>query len=126
MTGRASFNVRHMPGRGMCSHVTVENVSWEFGKKGNGVWITVPIGTEFDVSVPWWARWFINPCDERWFLGALVHDYLLASGRVGRAQAAAEFYDGALAGGAPPWKARLAFVAVAAWAVYKPVLSGEP
>lgn len=110
------------PGLNSHTFVTDEPVDWEVGFKGNGQWVTIPEGTAFDVSVPWFLRWFIDPRDERWFLGALVHDYLLVSGRLGRAQAAAEFYDGALAGGAPPWKARLAFVAVATWAVYKPLI----
>ncbi|WP_284262452.1 DUF1353 domain-containing protein [Roseicyclus amphidinii] len=92
---------------------------WEVGRKGGtGLRVTIPAGTEFESSVPWWARWWIDPDDPRYLLAALVHDYLLEAGVYGRAQAAAEWYDGALAGGAPGWQARSAFVAVAAWAVY--------
>lgn len=97
---------------------TLVPIEWEVGKKGSGNWITIPEGREFENSVPWWGRWFISPDDPRWLLGAVVHDYVLEEGIEGRPQAAAEWYDGVLAGGVPEWKAKLAFVAVAAWAVY--------
>jgi hypothetical protein len=97
---------------------TVADVAWEVGRKGSGATITIPAGTEFESSVPWWAHWILPPDDPRFLLAALVHDHLLESGVYGRPQAAAEWFDGALAGGAPGWKARLAFVAVAVWAVY--------
>lgn len=95
-------------------------VKWEVGRKGSGDWVTIPAGREFESSVPWWARWFINRDDPRFLFAALIHDYILESGRYGRAQAAAEWYDGAKMGGAPLWKARLCFIGVASWAVYKP------
>lgn len=93
-------------------------VKWEVGRKGSGDWVTIPAGREFESSVPWWARWFLRRDDPRFLLAAAVHDYMLESGRYGRAQAAAEWYDAALAGLAPGWKARLSFLAIAAWAVY--------
>jgi hypothetical protein len=96
-----------------------KDLDWEVGHKGSGRWIVIPAGKEFESSVPWWARWLFPRDDKRFFLAALVHDYLLEAGIYGRPQAAAEWYDGALAGGAPQWKARLGFVGVAAWAVYK-------
>lgn len=102
------------------TYITNETLSWEVGLKGNGNWVKIPAGTKFDVSVPFPFRWFINPNDSRWFIGALVHDYFINQKILGRAQSAAEFYDGSLAGGAPKWKARIAYVAVAFWAVYKP------
>ena len=96
------------------------SVEWEVGRKGSGDWVTIPAGREFESSVPWWARWFLRRDDPRFLLAAAVHDYMLESGRYGRAQAAAEWYDAAKAGKAPLWKARLCFVGVAIWAVYKP------
>lgn len=97
-----------------------QDVPWEVGRKESGAWVRIPAGTEFESSVPWWAVWFIHPDDPRFLLAAAVHDYLLEAGIYGRAQAAAEWFDAALAGGAPLWKARIAFLGVAAWAVYKP------
>jgi Protein of unknown function (DUF1353). len=99
---------------------TTRAIEWDVGRKGSGRRVVIPAGREFESSVPWWARWLLHPDDPRFLLAALVHDHLLETGTYGRPQAAAEWYDGALAGGAPPWRARLVFVAVAAWAVYKP------
>ena len=99
---------------------TYHDVPWEVGSKGSGLHITIPAGFEFESSVPWWAGWYIRRDDPRFLLAALVHDYLLEHLRLGRTQAAAEWYDGALAGGAPLGKAKKGFVAVAFWAVFKP------
>jgi len=99
---------------------TLRPVVWEVGRKGSGEFITIPAGREFESSVPRLARWWLHPDDPAFLLAALVHDHLLEAGTYGRPQAAAEWYDGALAGGAPKRKAKLAYVAVAAWAVYKP------
>jgi len=97
----------------------VEPVPWEVGGIGSGRHITIPAHTEFESSVPRLGRWFISRDDPAFLLAALVHDYLLEAGIYGRPQAAAEWYDGAMAGGAPPTKAKLAFVAIAAWAVFR-------
>lgn len=95
-------------------------VRWEVGRKGSGDWITIPAGREFESSVPSFFQWFLHPDDPRFLLAALVHDVMLESGRYGRPQAAAEWYDGARAAHAPVLKSKLAFVAVATWAVMKP------
>ena len=93
-------------------------VEWEVGTKGSGRRITIPAGTEFESSVPWYGRWFVSPDDPHFLLAALVHDHLLESGIYGRTQAAAEWYDGARAGGAPNLKAKVGYVAVAIIAVW--------
>ena len=94
-------------------------IDWEIGAKDSGRFVTIPAGTEFESSVPAWARWFIGQDDPRFLMAALVHDYMLESGLYGRPQAAAEWYDVALAGGAPVFRAKVAFVAIAFWAVFK-------
>lgn len=99
---------------------TTQPIDWEVGRKGSGDWVTIPPGREFESSVPWWAVWYLHPDDPRYLLAAAVHDYMLESGRYGRAQAAAEWFDGALAGGAPTRQAKVAYIAVAAWAVIAP------
>jgi len=98
----------------------VEDLDWEVGRKGSGDWVTIPCGFEFESSVPWFARWLIDPDDHRFLLAALVHDFLLETGVYGRPQAAAEWYDGARAGKAPALIAKAAFVGVAFWAVFRP------
>jgi hypothetical protein len=92
---------------------------WELGSKGSGHLITIPIATEFESSVPWGLRWFVSPDDPRFLLAALVHDYMLESGRFGRLQAAAEWFDGAMAGGAPRAKAKALYVGISIYAVLR-------
>lgn len=99
---------------------TYHDVPWEVGSKGSGLHIIIPAGTEFESSVPWWAGWFIGRDDPRFLLAALVHDYLLEAGTYGRTQAAAEWYDGARAANAPAFNAKIGYIAVAFWAVFKP------
>jgi hypothetical protein len=93
-------------------------VTWMVGSKTSGILVTIPAGTEFEISVPWCLRWIIGQDDPCFLLAALVHDWLLESGTYGPAQAAAEWYDGARAAGAPVWKAKASFLAVSVWAVW--------
>ena len=81
--------------------------------------VIIPAGFTFDSSVPRALHWLLSPHDPRFLLAACVHDWLVEQG-YGRAQAAAEWYDGARKGGAPYGLARWAYVAVAIWAVFKP------
>lgn len=92
---------------------------WRIGGPMVDHQVTIPAGFTFDSSVPRGLRWILSPTDPRFLLAACVHDWLLEQG-YGRAQAAAEWYDGARAGGAPYSLARWAYVAVAIWAVFKP------
>ena len=96
----------------------LDPLEWAIGGPMVAHRVTIPAGREFENSVPWCLRWFIGQDDPRYLMAARVHDFLLECG-YGRAQAAAEWYDGAKAGGAPVWKARLAYLAVAAWAVFR-------
>lgn len=98
---------------------TTEPVTWNVGNKYSHWKLTIPAGREFESSVPWWARWILSQDDPRFLLAALIHDVMLEEGVYGRPQAAAEWYDAALAGGAPRWLAIPAFLAVAAWAVIR-------
>lgn len=92
------------------------SLEWAIGGKHVEHVVTLPAGQEFESSVPWWGRWFINRDDPRFLLAARVHDYLLEHG-YGRPQAAAEWYDGTRTSRAPLWKSKIAYIAVAAWAV---------
>lgn len=92
-------------------------VTWHIGRAQSGRIITIPPGREFESSVPIWARLILSPDDPRFLLAALIHDVMLEDGIYGRTQAAAEWHDAALAGGAPRRLAALAYIAVAAWAV---------
>lgn len=99
---------------------TTQDVVWEVGRKGSGDFVVVPAGFEFENSVPLLFRWFIQQDDPKFLFPALIHDYMLESGIYGAAQAAAEWFDACRKAKAPMWKAKPAFVAIAAWAVFKP------
>lgn len=89
-----------------------EDLNWHVGQKTSRITVTIKAGREFESSVPIWARWFISQDDPRFLLAALVHDTLLEEGYYGPLQAAAEWFDGAIAGGAPRWKAIPAYIAI--------------
>ena len=94
------------------------DVTWNVGHKESPLPIIIPLGTEFESSIPWVFTWIINPDDPRFLLAALVHDYILENKIQGRAQAAAEWYDGTRKSNAPRFLSKLAYLAVAFWAVF--------
>jgi len=97
-----------------------EPFTWYVGRAKNAYPVVIPSGFEFESSVPRWALWIQSPDDPRYLKAALVHDYLLETRIYGRAQAAAEWFDGALAGGAPVYRSKIIYVGMAFWAVFKP------
>jgi len=97
-----------------------QDITWHVGRKGNGYPITIHAGREFESSVPFFARWWLSRDDPRFLLAALVHDHMLEVGIYGRGQAAAEWFDGAIAGGAPATKAKIAAVGIFIWALFRP------
>ena len=59
---------------------TLYPIVWDIGFKGNHNKETVPAGYEFDVSIPWFARWIFNRHNPRYFKAAALHDYMLEIG----------------------------------------------
>ncbi|QCO57435.1 DUF1353 domain-containing protein (plasmid) [Pseudorhodobacter turbinis] len=59
------------------SYLTIKPITWEVGKLGSGLIIEIPVGYRFDVSVPWYGRWFVDPTDKRVLKAACLHDYTL-------------------------------------------------
>jgi len=55
-------------------------LSWEIGCKGSGLWVEVPAGFLFDVSVPRGLWWAMSPHDPKYLRAAALHDYLLSLG----------------------------------------------
>lgn len=92
---------------------TTKDVDWHVGRKQSGYIITIETGREFESSVPWWGRWFLDRDDPRFLLAALVHDVMLENKIFGPLQAKAEWFDAAIAGGAPRWKAKAAYMIIA-------------
>ncbi|MFC6640807.1 MULTISPECIES: DUF1353 domain-containing protein [Sulfitobacter] len=80
----------------------------EFGRPGSGFFYQVPAGFAFDVSAPWWSRWWVDPHDRRLHRAAALHDHALAAGWQ-RVAAAALFSEALRADGVGRVK-RLAMV----------------
>jgi len=66
---------------------------WEIGAKGSGLWITVPPGFAFDVSIPRGLRWAFDPHDARYLKAAALHDYAIHELGWPRVAAAALFSE---------------------------------
>ena len=80
---------------------TRKGVEWEIGTEGSGLWLRVPIGFEFDVSVPWIFRLWFRPSDVRFLKASCLHDYALATLGWDRVSSAAAFSEALKASGVP-------------------------
>lgn len=79
-------------------YVITKTLSWEIGRKGSNLWIHVPEGFNFDMSVPRVLQWLFDPYDPRYIKAAALHDYTLRQGW-DRVSAAATFDAGLKASG---------------------------
>jgi hypothetical protein len=93
---------------------SLEALVWSVGHSGSGLLFVVPAGREFDLSVPWWARLFIDPHDQRYLKAAALHDEMLAAGW-SRTEAAGSFHEALRADGAGLLERLSMFLAVALW-----------
>ena len=59
-------------------YIMGDNLHWEIGRVGSGLWITVPKDFEFDLSVPYVFSWIFNPNEPHYLKAAALHDYLLS------------------------------------------------
>ena len=94
---------------------TIKEVCWDVGKKGSGFTVSVPVGYEFDFSVPVSLRWLIDPKDPIYHKAGCLHDYLLHIEEWERVAAAASFSDALKADGVPKAKRLLMTFAVIQW-----------
>lgn len=95
-------------------YITTAPISWEVGRKGSRLWLHVPVGTPFDVTVPRLLRWLFDPHDTRFLKAAALHDYALADGW-DRVSAAAAFCDALKADGVGKAQRLLMTLAVILW-----------
>ena len=93
---------------------TTRVLQWEVGRKGSGMWIEVPVGFGFDVSVPCGLRWLFNPRHARYLKAACLHDYALSQ-QWDRVAAAAVFADALKADGVGRWRRLTMTLAVIVW-----------
>ena len=96
------------------TYMVTEPISWEIGVEGSGLWLTVPKGFYFDVSVPLLLRPFLDPHDPRFLKAAALHDFALAKG-FDRTTAAAAFSEGLRAGNVSRTLRLLMVLSVTAW-----------
>lgn len=89
---------------------------WEVGKEGSGWVLDLPIGTQFDISVPRFLEWAQSPHDEMVLPAALVHDVLLERG-FDPAFASSEFRRVLRSGGASTFKQWHLYFATLLWTI---------
>lgn len=65
---------------GGTDYVVVEAFRVEIGRRGSGLWVEVPEGVTFNVSIPGWLHRWLSPHDARFLRAAAVHDQLLFEG----------------------------------------------
>lgn len=61
-------------------YIVLQGFRWEIGHKGSSLWVEVPAGETFDVSVPRGLRWLIDPHNPKYHRAAALHDSLLSRG----------------------------------------------
>lgn len=65
---------------GSRGYVTTQPLEWWIGKKNSGWLLTVPVGKEFESSVPRGLHWALSPDDPFFLKSAAIHDTLLETG----------------------------------------------
>lgn len=94
---------------GSRGYVVTSPLAWVIGKNGSGWVLTVPVGKEFESSVPNLLRWLWSPDDPIYLKSAAIHDTLLESGY--RPQFAdSQWIEAAMSIGAPRIKTGVAYV----------------
>ncbi|MEW7008657.1 MULTISPECIES: DUF1353 domain-containing protein [unclassified Lentilitoribacter] len=89
-------------------------ICWEVGAINSGWELTIPEGTVFDISVPWYLEWLQSPHDRAVLLAAAVHDELLKHGH-DVAFASSEFRRAAISRGTSTWWAWILFWVTLWW-----------
>lgn len=96
-------------------YITTAPVEWEVGAKGSGLWLTIPTGFWFDVSIPRGLRWLMDPHDPRYRLAACLHDYALHQLGWSRVSAASMFEQGLRAAHVGPFERLVMTIGVIVW-----------
>lgn len=92
----------------------VKPIYWDIFYLGSGLTVHVPAGYDFDVSVPKWLCWLVNPHKVEFLKAACLHDFLLESGS-DRVTAAAVFHEALKADGVSLWRRLAMWLAVSLW-----------
>ena len=93
---------------GARGYVVTRPLLWDIGKRGSGWVFEIPIGKEFESSVPWALRWVFSPDDPAFLKAAAIHDTLLEAG-YRSAFADSQWFEAAMSEQAPALKAWVAY-----------------
>jgi len=96
-------------------YVTTKSVEWEIGVKGSGLWLRVPEGFTFNVSIPFPLWPILSPRDGRFLKAGALHDYALKELYWASTAAAAPFSESLKAQGVSRLVRWLMVQAVVAW-----------
>lgn len=102
------------------------SLQWHIGKKGSPYVRVIPVGYEFESSVPWWATWFLDQDDPLFLEPAAVHDWFLEYG-YSPAFCDSQWYDACRKTGAPLFKRELIYTLMRfrrMWRAFKAELTG--
>lgn len=97
---------------GSRGYVTVEVRRWESGWKGSGHWIEIPIGFEFESSVPWFMRWYLSSDDPFFIWAACLHDFLIEVVKARRPFCDSQWLEAARSVKAPALKREYGYLAM--------------
>lgn len=98
---------------GSRDYVITQPICWWIGKKNSGWKLTVPVGKEFESSVPQLLWWLWSPDDPYFLKSAAIHDTLLEQG-YRRAFADSQWIEAAMSERAPMLRSRVAYVLMVA------------
>lgn len=96
---------------GSRGYVVTAAFEWEIGRAESGRILAVPVGREFESSVPRCLQWLWSPDDPYFLKAAVVHDMLLEEGN-GAVFSDSQWFDAAASVGAPMWRTWLAYGAM--------------
>lgn len=93
---------------------------WHLGWKGSDFVVIVPVGFEFESSVPRGLRWLLSPDDPDFLWAAALHDYLLEKIKgIRRPFADSQWLDAARSDNAPKLKRESAYLGMRARMFFK-------
>ena len=99
----------------MQRYQTTKELRWETVHKHSNIWIVVPEGYVFDVSIPLPLWPIMSPSNPRFHRAACLHDYLLEVHKLDRVAAAVAFSEGLRATGVWRLKRLVMVLAVIAY-----------
>ncbi len=103
---------------------TVSLIVWRIGGKHSEWTHTIPIGTEFESSVPWWLRWVLSPDHPYFLFPAVVHDTLIEAGYT-RPMCDGEWLSAARFTRAPVWLRETGYMAIRFKQYYRGLTNGD-